>query len=136
MAGKLFSKGFKVKNKYNLISLIILVISISGCSVLEVPKPDDIIKSPLGSSSVKIGMTQNEVISLYGDPNIKSMVKSPEWGEKEREEWFYKARLDVIPLGGANYLTEDVYLYFDGDNLTNISKTPMGQAKEESKEEE
>lgn len=128
---RVFFEGIKVKNKYNLAILILIVIFISGCSVLEVPKPDEIIKNPLGSNSVKIGMTKDQVVSIYGDPNIKNTVKSTVWGEGEREEWFYKARLDAIPLGGANYLTEDVYLYFDGDNLTNITKTPLGKAKEE-----
>lgn len=100
----------------------------AGCAEIEIPTPRQIIKSPIGTHNIKVGMTRNEVISLYGTPNIKTQVSSDDWGGS-REEWFYRARYSALPIG-AEYLAEDVYLYFDGDNLTNISHTPLGESED------
>ena len=117
--------------KNNLMAVILGAVSIiflAGCSTIDsVPMPDQIInKNPAGSSSIKIGMSENEVKARYGAPDNKSMVASKQW-EGEREEWFYRGRMN-LPIG-ADYLANDVYLYFDGDNLTNISDKPLGQAR-------
>ena len=91
----------------------------SGCSVIEIiPMPDKIIQTPIGTSSVKVGMTKDNVRDLWGDPDqINSVEDKEKWGAK-REEWVYRAR-SPLPVD-AGYLYKTKKLYFDGINLTNI----------------
>lgn len=95
-----------------------------SCVTAEAGTVGDLIKDPLGNGGLNPGMTQSQVLQRYGEPDIKSLAMSSEWKEP-REEWFYKAEFDILPVN-AGYLSEDLYLYFDGDNLTNISKRPLG----------
>lgn len=110
-----------------LYSLLVLgfVFFLAGCGSIEAHDTDQALNIPLGSGGLRLGMTKHQVISLYGDPDIKDSVSSPAWGQA-REEWFYKAEMGALPVN-AGYLSEDLYLYFDGDNLTNISKKPLGK---------
>jgi hypothetical protein len=110
---------------YFAILMVIFCVLISGCAEVDVPKPDEIIKNPLGPGSVRVGMTKDQVVNIYGEPNIKGMVTSSKWGGS-REEWIYEAQASALPVS-AGYLGEDLYLYFDGENLTNISKKPLGK---------
>jgi hypothetical protein len=86
---------------------------------------EDLVTDPLGDGGLVPGMSKDKVVDMYGDPDMKRDVTSAEWKEP-REEWFYAARYGVIPVN-AGYLSDDLYLYFDGRNLTNISKRPMGK---------
>lgn len=98
----------------------------AGCADVKAPTPKEMITEPLGATQVKVGMSRSEVESLLGDPDIKQAVTSKMWSG-QRVEWFYKGRYTSLPVG-ADYLSEDLYLYFDGDNLTNISRKPLGRA--------
>lgn len=113
--------------------IVILFFTLSGCAEIETPQPAQIIKNPIGPSAAKIGMTKSQVTSIYGDPDVKSAAIASDAWEEEREEWLYRARVDTLPVS-ADYLAEDLYLYFDGDRLTNISKTPLGTTKEDKKD--
>lgn len=104
----------------------------AGCADIEIPKTKEILKEPLGKVSVDEGMSKTEVVSIYGEPDVKSIVVSEGWN-KPREEWFYRARYPVIPVN-TGYLSDDLYLYFDGDSLTNISKSSLGEKSEKSQE--
>jgi hypothetical protein len=110
----------------NLLCLALLCMIVVGCAEIEVPQMENLLKDPLGEGSLKRGMTKSEVITIYRDPDMKRTVVSNDWSET-REEWFYKANYSVLPVG-AGYLTEDLYLYFDDVNLTNISRTPLGKS--------
>lgn len=101
---------------------------ISGCSGIQAPNTDEILRQPLGSGGLLSGMSKAQVVERYGEPDIKGPVDSPEWNSP-REEWVYRARYSVLPVN-AGYLSDDLYLYFDGDNLTNISKKPLGVDQE------
>jgi len=92
---------------------------------MDIPNPIDVLKDPFVAGGLTKGMSKPEVLSKYGEPNVKTVVSSSEWGG-QREEWLYKANYSVLPVN-AGYLSEDLYLYFDGDNLTNISKKPLGK---------
>lgn len=104
--------------------ILFLSVIVTGCADIETPSPAEILKNPIGSGSVKIGMTKSQVVSLYGEPDLKNIVTSKEWGGA-REEWLYRGRYTAIPIS-AGYLSKDVYLYFDGNSLTKISKDPLG----------
>jgi hypothetical protein len=73
-------------------------------------------------------MTKAQVVEIYGEPDVKADTVSDKWGGM-REEWVYRARYSALPVS-AGYLSEDLYLYFDGENVTNISKEPLGKQKE------
>ncbi|MFH1190436.1 MAG: hypothetical protein V1682_07110 [Candidatus Omnitrophota bacterium] len=92
---------------------------ICGCSTLAIPSPDDILKKPLGTESVKIGMTKAQVESMWGKPDQVTMVENKEKWSSPREVWTYNAYYGAIPVD-AGYLSETQKLYFDGDNLTDI----------------
>lgn len=111
-----------------LLSLALLM-PLAGCSGVQSSETDDILKQPLGSGGLFAGMSKSQVKEKYGEPDIKGNVLSPEWNSP-REEWVYRARYSVLPVN-AGYLSEDLYLYFDGNNLTNISKRPLGVDREE-----
>jgi hypothetical protein len=109
--------------KFLALGLLIVYGLTAGCADVEFPNTSEFIKDPL-SSPVKIGMTQDQVVDIYGEPSIKSTVVSDKWG-KPREEWIYRAS-SGLPVGTA-YLSRDLYLYFDGENLTNISRESLGK---------
>ena len=98
-----------------------------GCADMDTPTPGQILSNPLGSGSVKVGMTKDQVHSIYGDPSSKEIVTSSEWSG-EREEWFYNAEYTALPVN-AGFLAKDLYIYFDGDNVTNITKEPLETTK-------
>lgn len=96
-------------------------LAIGGCAGIEPPTPDDMIRQPLGKSSLKVGMTKEQVISLWGKPDEQRIVEDKEkWGDA-RELWVYRAQFGAIPVD-VDYLSKTKKLYFDGDNLTNIEE--------------
>ena len=107
----------------NAIFVLIFALTpfICGCSTLAaIPSPDEIISKPLGTESIKIGMTKDRVISLWGKPdNITTTENKQKWSTP-REVWTYTAHYGSIPVD-AGYLSKTQKLYFDGENLTEIS---------------
>jgi len=102
-------------------ALIVLAMPmICGCSTLSAISPEEIMRKPLGTESVKIGMTKNHVESLWGKPDQKTTVESKEKWSSPREVWTYDARYGSIPVD-AGYLSKTQKLYFDGDNLTEMT---------------
>lgn len=92
---------------------------LSGCSAISLPDPTDVVKTPLGTESIKIGMSKAQVESLWGKPDDIRMVENKEKWSGEREVWIYRAQYASIPVN-AGYLSTTKKLYFDGPNLTDI----------------
>lgn len=113
----------------HIIIVIISILFLTAIASVEIclAATDEVLGIPLGSGGLSIGMTKAQVVQRYGDPDITSIVEAAEWNEP-REEWVYIAQYTVLPVN-AGYLSEDLYLYFDGDNLTNVSKKPLGESK-------
>ena len=108
-----------IKNRLAIIALFAAFVMLPGCSVITVPSPSDVVKTPLGTESIKIGMTKQQVESIWGKPDyVKTVEDKKRWGSS-REMWVYGARYGSIPVD-AGYLSETKKLYFDGENLTNI----------------
>jgi outer membrane protein assembly factor BamE (lipoprotein component of BamABCDE complex) len=97
------------------------LLPLCGCSVVEPISPDNIMKNPLGADSVKVGMSKAQVESLWGKPDYVSTVEDQKRWKGSREVWVYRGREGSIPVN-ADYLSRTKKLYFDGDNLTNISE--------------
>ena len=105
----------------NMLIVFILFLSLAGCADIPLPTPNEIIERPIGTSSVKIGMTKDKIKELWGDPDQINIVEDKEkWGGS-RVEWIYTAAYSSIPVD-AGYLSKTKKLYFDGDNLTNIAE--------------
>jgi outer membrane protein assembly factor BamE (lipoprotein component of BamABCDE complex) len=104
------------------IALVALLLPLAnGCSTLAIPTPEEIIKKPLGTESVKIGMTKDQVASIWGKPSQVTTAENKEKWSSPREVWIYAAHYGSIPVD-AGYLSKTQKLYFDGDNLTEISE--------------
>lgn len=100
--------------------LFLLLVSIYGCAGIEPPRPEDVVRHPLGTESIKIGMSKEEVESLWGKPDDITAVQDKEKWKETREVWVYRAQYTAVPVD-AGYLSKTKKLYFDGNNLTNIS---------------
>lgn len=106
---------------FRLFLIAILFLSLTGCADITPPTPEDIIKRPLGSDSVKIGMTKDRIKEMWGEPDQINYVEDKKrWGGT-REEWVYTGRYSAIPID-KNYLSKTKRLYFDGESLTNITE--------------
>ncbi|MFA6142224.1 MAG: outer membrane protein assembly factor BamE [Candidatus Omnitrophota bacterium] len=104
-----------------LVSAILLLSCavLCGCSAISVPDADDVLQHPLGTESIKIGMTKQQVESIWGKPDSVKTVEDKEKWQNKREVWTYSAQYRSIPLD-AGYLSKTKKLYFDGENLTEI----------------
>ena len=112
-----------MRNRVNAVPVAILVSFIPlicGCNTLTIPSPDEIIKKPLGTESVKIGMTKDQVESIWGKPDQITTVEDKKKWSAPREVWTYNAHYGAIPVD-AGYLSKTQKLFFDGENLTEIS---------------
>lgn len=103
-----------------IIGSLLLAFFLSGCSVISVANPAEVVKHPLGTESIKIGMTKQEVESLWGKPDDVKFVEDKEKWKGTREVWVYRAQYGAIPVD-AGYLSRNKNLFFDGENLTDIS---------------
>ena len=92
-----------------------------GCSAIIIPNPADVVKHPLGTESIKVGMTKEQVESIWGKPSQIKMVEDKAKWQGAREVWIYSAQYGAIPLD-AGYLSSTKKLYFDGNNLTDIGE--------------
>ena len=81
-------------------------------------KPEQVLTNPLGTDSLKIGMTKEQVKSLLGEPDtINPIESSKDVLKTVREEWVYQGRYTDVPVK-VDYFGKTLILSFDGDNLT------------------
>jgi len=110
--------------------LIVFPVLLAGCADIQLPTPQEVIKHPIGTESVKVGMTKDNVRELWGGPDRITFVEIDEGtNARSREMWYYKSFVGIIPVD-AGYLSKPKYLYFDGESLTNISETPLKTVSE------
>ncbi len=108
-------------------SLLLVGISctflVAGCAGIQPPSPEEVLRHPLGSDPIKIGMTKEEVESIWGKPDEIRQVEDKALGKGAREEWVYRpaeyGAIMPVPVD-AGYLSKTKRLYFDGENLTHI----------------
>lgn len=105
--------------------LFVLVTVAYGCAEINpFEAPEQIMRHPLGTESIRIGMAKEEVIKEWGKPDVVNKFGAQDVAGTEKEEWIYKARRYAgIPVD-AGYLSKNKYLYFDGNNLTLLSDEP------------
>jgi hypothetical protein len=98
---------------------VVTIAALAGCAGITPPTAGDMVKQPLGKSSLKVGMSKIQVESLWGKPDDVRFVENKEKWQGSREMWVYGAQYGVVPVD-VDYLSKTKKLYFDGDNLTNI----------------
>jgi len=110
--------------KIKILALFLLgAIVLTGCSIFHPVKPQEALKHPLGTDSLKVGMTKEQVKSLLGEPDsIAPLERSADILSTERQEWVYDARYSDLPVK-ADYLGKSMTLIFDGDNLVSYDST-------------
>ena len=102
------------------LALIAGLLLMTGCSAITLPNPDDVVRKPFGSESLKLGMSKAQVESHWGKPDEITFVENKEQWKGGREVWVYRAQYSAVPVD-AGYLSKTKKLYFDGDNLTTMS---------------
>ena len=90
-----------------------------GCTMIEPVMPDNVMKTPFGTESVKVGMSRAQVESLWGKPGYITTAEDKAKWTGTREVWVYRAEQGSIPVDAGNF-SKTRKLYFDGNNLTNI----------------
>lgn len=106
------------KNFTLLVAVFVLVIFAYGCSMIEsIPSPEDVVKYPLGKTTLRTGMTKQEVEFKWGKPDSISTVEDKKRWPDPREMWVYHPQTSSIPID-ADYLSKTRKLYFDGNYLT------------------
>ena len=93
---------------------------LAGCAGIQPPSPEEVLKHPLGTESIKVGMTKDQVESIWGKPDEINQVEDKVLGKGGREEWVYRAKYGAIVPVDADYLSKTKRVYFDGNNVTHI----------------
>ena len=101
------------------------ILAISGCAEINpLEAPGEVMRHPLGSDTIRAGMSKEEVISKWGEPDLVNQLPETDASGSRAEEWVYKARRYTPVPVDAGYLHKSKYLYFDGNNLKAISDEP------------
>ncbi|MFC1577057.1 outer membrane protein assembly factor BamE [Candidatus Omnitrophota bacterium] len=107
-------------HNYIICGLLALFLAGGGCAGIEPPTPDEVLRHPLGTDTIKVGMTKNQVREIWGEPDEVNDIDNDKRWKGPREEWVYRGQYSAIPFD-AGYLSKTKHLYFDGNNLTNIA---------------
>ena len=124
--------NIRSRQKYLIIAAIALFLA--GCAEIDLFKaPQEIIKHPLGTDPIHLGMTKEKIESLWGRPDqINPLGMADQWGTP-KEEWVYDGRYSKIPID-KGYLHKSKYLYFEGNYLTKFRDSP--EPREEKPKEQ
>jgi hypothetical protein len=111
--------------------ILVTMHAVSGCAGINpLDAPKTIIENPLGTDSIRVGMSKERVTSIWGKPDQINMLKPADEWQTAREEWVYKGRYTKIPLN-RSYLFKDKYLIFDGNNLVCVGDETQCKADPE-----
>ncbi|MFH1996065.1 MAG: hypothetical protein ABIJ27_03595 [Candidatus Omnitrophota bacterium] len=103
-----------------VVCVSILAFGCGGCAGINPPLPDEVLRRPLGTDTIKIGMTKDEVRKFWGEPDEINEADGGQRWKGDREEWVYRGQYSAIPID-AGFLSKTKVLHFDGKHLTNIS---------------
>ena len=106
------------------IIVMIATLALAGCALFHSIKPGEtIINNPIGTDSIKIGMTKEQVKSLMGEPDaVVYKGTTKDILSSGIEEWTYRSHYSDMPLK-ADYFGKTQTLAFDGDNLISYENT-------------
>ena len=101
--------------KKEICLIVISLMLLSGCAEIQpFEAPREILKHPLGTDPIRLGMAKEEIKKIWGAPDqINKMGMADQWGTP-KEEWIYESRYSKIPIN-KGYFQKTKYLYFQGD---------------------
>lgn len=109
----------EARMKRQICFLVIVLIFLAGCAEIQPPNPIEVIKHPWGTKpEIRIGMTKEEVVKYWDEPDEKENLGADRWGVS-KEKWIYFGRYPDLPLD-YKYLSITKVLYFDGNHLTSV----------------
>jgi len=116
------AKTVGIKTVISCLVVLVCITGVMGCAGIEPPQPEKILKHPLGAGPIDIGMSKEEITSLWGEPDlIRNIGESTDRGRTQKEEWIYQGRMTNLPVN-YGYLSKSLHLYFDGNNLTSFKE--------------
>ena len=62
-------------NAFTVMEMLVVVAIIATISAIIIPNPADVVKHPLGTESIKVGMTKEQVESIWGKPSQVKLVE-------------------------------------------------------------
>jgi len=104
-----------MKKEITFVVFLMLSAVLAGCAGLTPPNPMDILRHPLGTDAIEIGMTKEKVKELWGPPDVIDYTGKDELGTF-CEEWTYWGRYPELQID-AGYLSKTQRLYFGGNAL-------------------
>lgn len=105
------------------IAIILAAIFLTGCAITNPVKPEQVLANPLGTDSLKTGMTKEQVKSILGEPDtVTPIERSGDILGTHREEWIYQGRYSDLPVK-ADYFGKTLRLVFDGNNLASYESS-------------
>jgi len=109
-----------IKISIAALSFLVFAACFSGCAELNLlSAPKEVLSHPLGSDPIKLGMSMDEVIGIWGEPDqVNQLSPTDEWNTP-RVEWVYIGRYSKIPLD-KSYLFKTKTFVFDGKHLVSI----------------
>lgn len=110
--------------KITAIILTVMFLSVAGCALFHSTNPGEtIITHPIGTDSIKVGMTKEQVKSLIGEPDaVVYKGRTKDILSSGIEEWTYRSRYSDMPLK-ADFFGKTLILTFDGENLSSYKNT-------------
>jgi hypothetical protein len=107
--------------RYSALAVLsVVLVYITGCAGIEPPSPKQFIEHPFGTSMLRAGLTKDQVVAQWGEPDLKEHDNAGKWGNA-KERWTYYGRMSGLPVD-EGYLTKTQYLYFDGKNLVRFNE--------------
>jgi hypothetical protein len=95
---------------------ILLCLNLISCAEISPPRPVDVLRNPLGTDNLQKGMSKEEIVQIWGQPNAVNRLEKASAFSEAKEEWIYNARYPAVRVN-ANYLSKTRHLYFEGDTL-------------------
>lgn len=124
-------------NRYIIRALIaasfpFVLLYLIGCAELNLfEAPGEVIKHPLGTDPIRLGMSKDEVTNVWGKPDQINQLESTDEWKTPREEWVYIGRYpNIIPVD-RSYLSKTKYLIFDGKHVVSIGGESQYEVSEE-----
>ena len=99
---------------------IFTIAGLQGCTAITIPNPGDIASTPLGTESIKLGMSKARVESIWGKPDNIRIEESKDSFKGQRGMVLQLPQYARIAPVNAGYLSRSRKLYFDGNNLVDI----------------
>jgi len=108
-------------SKFAVWAIVLMVMFVYGCAEIKPTDPIEAVTHPVigVDSSLRPGMTKDEIKSEWGDPDQMIERGTNELGAP-KVEWIYNGRYRGVPMD-IKYLSKTKHMIFEGNVLTKWS---------------